>query len=311
MRLLLLGCSGFVGRELVPFLLELGHELTVVSRQAQPFPALSGVRLACLQLDPAVAEQWNHEGLMQALDQADGVVNLAGEPIAEKRWTPEHRRQLLASRVATTENLMHAMAQLSQPPGVLVNASAVGYYGTSENDCLTETSPSGSDYLSQICREWEAAAAQVPSGCRAVVMRIGIVLGPDGGALGKMLPVFRLGLGGPVGSGRQWMSWIHRHDLCRLIASALEDASFQGTYNAVAPQPVTMGRFADALGRALGRPSFLPVPGPILQILLGDGAKVVLQGQKVLPQRLLDKGFHFQYPEVTAAIAAATSPGLR
>jgi uncharacterized protein (TIGR01777 family) len=141
-----------------------------------------------------------------------------------------------------------------------------------------------------------------------VTLRIGIVLGPDGGALGKMLPVFRMGFGGPVGSGRQWMSWIHRHDLCRLIATALEDSAYSGIYNAVSPEPTTMGVFAAALGKALGRPSLLPVPGPILQLLLGDGAQVVLEGQQVVPERLLAQGFPFQFPQLSAALAAATSP---
>ena len=310
-RLLLLGCSGFVGRELVPFLLELGHELTVVSRQAEPFPALAGERLVTLQLDPALASSWQHDGLLQALAAADGVVNLAGEPIAEKRWTPAHRQLLIDSRVHTTERLVEAMAALPVPPRVLVNASAVGFYGTSADARFEESSPPGADLLAEICQRWEAAATGRTTRCRLVILRIGIVLGPDGGALGKMLPVFRMGFGGPVGSGRQWMSWIHRHDLCRLVATALEDETFSGTYNAVAPEPTTMGVFAAVLGRTLGRPSLLPVPAPVLQLILGDGAQVVLEGQQVLPQRLLAQGFNFQYPQLSAALAAATTPGPR
>ena len=311
MRLLLLGCSGFVGRELVPFLLELGHELTLVSRQSQPFANLVGERLSVLRLDPADPASWSHNGLDVALRQADGVINLAGEPIADKRWTPAHRELLLASRVRTTELLSAAMAKLESPPKVLINGSAVGFYGTSLEQRFSESSPSGDDYLAQICCAWEAAADLAPAGCRVVKLRIGIVLGPDGGALGKMLPVFRAGFGGPVGSGKQWMSWIHRHDLCRLIAAALEDSSYQGVYNAVAPQPTTMGAFASALGKALGRPSLLPVPGPILQLLLGDGAQVVLEGQQVLPERLQQQGFRYQYGELSAALDAATNPGRR
>jgi uncharacterized protein (TIGR01777 family) len=310
MRLLLLGCSGFVGRELVPFLLELGHEVTLVSRQAQPFPALVGKRLSCIRLNPADPSSWAHNGLEMALAQAEGVVNLAGEPIAERRWTQAHCELLLQSRVRTTELLVAAMARLETPPAVLVNGSAVGFYGSSLDARFSEASPSGRDFLAEICQRWEAAADQLPAGCRLVKLRIGIVLGPDGGALGKMLPVFRMGFGGPVGSGRQWMSWIHRHDLCRLIATALEDSAYSGVYNAVSPQPTTMGAFAAALGKALGRPSLLPVPGPILQLLLGDGAQVVLEGQQVLPERLLAQGFDFQYPQLNAALAAATSPAL-
>ena len=203
------------------------------------------------------------------------------------------------------------MARQQRPPAVLVNGSAVGYYGASLQAQFSESSPAGSDFLAEICQQWEAVADQVPTGCRLVKLRIGIVLAADGGALGKMLPVFRMGFGGPVGTGRQWMSWIHRHDLCRLIATSLEDGSYSGVYNAVSPQPTTMGAFADALGQALGRPSLLPVPAPVLQLLLGDGAQVVLEGQQVLPERLLAKGFSFSYPELNAALAAATSPALR
>ncbi len=311
MRLLLLGCSGFVGRELVPYLLQLGHSITLVSRQSQPFPALAGERLNVLRLNPADPESWRYDGLDAALASADGVVNLAGEPIAEKRWTPAHRQLLLDSRVRTTELLVQAMAGLSTPPKVLVNGSAVGFYGTSESARFSESSASGNDVLSEICQAWEAAADQAPAGCRVVKLRIGIVLGPDGGALGKMLPVFRAGFGGPVGSGRQWMSWIHRTDLCRLIAEALEDPAYSGTYNAVAPTPTTMGSLAAALGKALGRPSLLPVPAPILQLLLGDGAQVVLEGQQVVPERLMAQGFQFQLGELSAALAAATSPRPR
>jgi uncharacterized protein (TIGR01777 family) len=311
MRLLLLGCSGFVGRELVPFLLELGHEVTLVSRQAQPFPALVGKRLSCIRLDPADPASWAHNGLEMAAAQAEGVVNLAGEPIAERRWTQAHCELLLQSRVRTTELLVAALARQERPPAVLINGSAVGFYGSSLEARFSETSPTGRDFLAQICQRWEAATNPVPPGCRLVTLRIGIVLGPDGGALGKMLPVFRMGFGGPVGSGRQWMSWIHRHDLCRLIATALEDSAYSGTYNAVSPEPTTMSLFAAALGKTLGRPSLLPVPGPILQLLLGDGAQVVLEGQEVLPERLLAQGFPFQYPQLSAALAAATSPAAR
>jgi len=310
-RLLLLGCSGFVGRELVPFLLELGHRLTLVSRQADPFPTLSGERLVCLQLDPAQAQSWQHDGLRQALATAEGVVNLAGEPIAEKRWTTDQKQQLFSSRLDVTDNLAQAMGQLESPPAVLVNGSAVGFYGTSETGSFSEESPPGSDLLAEICRRWEEAAARRPTSCRLVILRIGIVLGADGGALSKMLPVFRMGFGGPLGNGRQWMSWIHRHDLCRLIGRALEDPAMEGVYNAVGPQPVTMAGFTAELGRTLGRPNLLPVPAPVLQVLLGDGAKVVLEGQRVLPQRLQALGFQFQYPELSAALGAATSPGRR
>jgi hypothetical protein len=310
-RLLLLGCSGFVGRELVPHLLHLGHQLILVSRRANPFPALAAERLELLRLDPALAASWQDDRLLAALAAAEGVVNLVGEPIAERRWTPAHRQLLLDSRVRSTELLVQAMAAQATPPAVLVSGSAVGYYGSSVEARFDEASSSGGDFLAEICRNWEAAADRAPSGCRLVKLRLGIVLGPDGGALGKMLPVFRAGFGGPVGSGRQWMSWIHRQDLCRLIATALEDPAYGGVYNAVAPEPTTMAVFAASLGRVLGRPSLLPVPGAILQLLLGDGAQVVLEGQQVLPRRLQQQGFSWQWSELSAALASATNPSPR
>ncbi|MDM7954430.1 MAG: TIGR01777 family oxidoreductase [Cyanobium sp. CZS 25K] len=309
MRLLLLGCTGFVGRELVPFLLNLGHQLTLVSRRSRTYAEAPDPRLTHLCCDPADPASWAQPALLEALAAADGVVNLAGEPIADQRWTPSHRQRLLDSRLVTTRQLVGAMAALANPPKVLVNGSAVGYYGTSLDACFTEASPPGDDFLARLCTGWEAATQVAPEACRVVVLRIGIVIGPDGGALAKMLPVFRFGFGGPVGSGQQWMSWIQRHDLCRLIATALEDSAYAGPYNAVAPEPVRMATFASSLGRVLGRPSLLPVPGPLLQLLLGDGAKVVLEGQQVKPERLLAQGFHFQYPDLSAALAAATSPG--
>jgi uncharacterized protein len=191
MRLLLLGCSGFVGRELVPLLLELGHELTLVSRQLQPFPALVGERLNCIQGDPADPSSWAGNGLELAVAQADGVVNLAGEPIAERRWTPAHRELLLRSRLRSTELLVAAMARQQRPPAVLVNGSAVGYYGASLHTQFSESSPAGSDFLAEICQQWEAAADQVPTGCRLVKLRIGIVLAADGGAWVSVAPLAR------------------------------------------------------------------------------------------------------------------------
>ena len=309
MRILLVGCSGFVGRALVPQLLEAGHSLTLVSRAAAPLPAVQHPQLQRLQADPSNPASWQRPELQQALANAEAVVNLAGEPIAEKRWTPQHLQLLHNSRIDTTRALVAAIAALpeQQRPGVLVNGSAIGYYGTSISQEFSETSPAGSDVLGRLCVAWEQEARAAEPLCRVVILRIGIVLGGDGGALGKMLPVFRMGFGGPIGDGQQWMSWIARPDLCQLISTALADGTYSGVYNAVAPQPCSMASFAAALGRCLGRPSLLPVPGPLLQLLLGDGAKVVLEGQKVLPRRLQEQGFPFAYSELSAALAAATS----
>ena len=309
MHLLLLGCTGFVGKELVPQLLQAGHQLTLVSRRlARGYDKeRSEGRLSWLQLDPSVASSWQDSNLLAALEAAEGVVNLAGEPIAEKRWTDSHLKVLENSRLETTRLLVEAVKTCATPPAVLVNASAIGYYGTSSDQRFVESSPSGSDFLASLCSRWEAAAAAVPSVTRQLTLRIGIVIAADGGALGKMLPVFRTGFGGPIGSGQQWMSWIHRTDLCRLILTGLEDESWSGVVNAVAPEPVSMANFAQELGRCLGRPSLLPVPGPVLQVLLGDGAKVVLEGQQVASARLEELGFSFRFPDLPSAIAVSTS----
>ena len=308
MRLLLLGCTGLVGRELVPTLRDAGHQITVVSRRSHRSVSWAKEQdLNWVQADPAQATSWEQDGALQeALAASDGVVNLAGEPIAEQRWTPTHLQLLHDSRIATTRHLTAAMGALATPPAVMVNASAVGFYGTSEDAAFVESSAAGKDVLGSLCADWEAAAAARPPATRLVVVRIGIVLAADGGALGKMLPVFRAGFGGPIGSGRQWMSWIHRTDLCALIARALADQSWSGVVNGVAPQPVSMATFASSLGRCLGRPSLLPVPGPVLHLLLGDGARVVLDGQQVRSERLQQLGFSFRFPDLPEALAAAT-----
>ena len=313
MQILLLGCSGLVGRELVPLLLGQGHRLSLLSRQARPLAAIADPQLERVQGDPSQAATWQRSEVQAALASAEAVINLAGEPIADKRWTAAQRQLLFDSRVATTAHLVAALGVLAaQPelprPQVLINGSAIGYYGTSASERFGEASPAGSDLLGRLCLAWEAEAQKASELCRLVILRTGIVLAADGGALGKMLPVFRAGFGGPIGSGQQWMSWISRRDFCRLIATALEDPSYSGPYNAVAPEPCSMASFASQLGRVLGRPSLLPVPGPILQLLLGDGAQVVLEGQHVRPERLQERGFVYETPDLKAALAVATSP---
>ena len=243
MRILLVGCSGFVGRALVPQLLEAGHSLILLSRSAAPLAGLQHPQLQRLQADPAQAASWQRPELQQALRASEAVVNLAGEPIAEKRWTPQHLQLLTSSRIDTTTHaLVAAMAALPQEqrPSVLINGSAIGYYGTSSSAQFSEDSPAGTDVLGRLCAAWESEARGAESLCRVVILRIGIVLGVDGGALGKMLPVFRLGFGGPIGDGQQWMSWISRADLCSLITAALQHGHlFCGARPLPgAPQPV-------------------------------------------------------------------------
>ena len=310
MRLLLIGCTGFIGRELVPHLLEAGHHLTLISRQKpqRVFHKLQADRLTFLQCDPANPKNWQQGILSKALETTEGVINFAGEPIANKRWTAKHCLELQSSRLKTTKGLIEAMHQLRKPIPILINASAVGYYGTSSNRPFTEESEFGPDFLSTLCQEWEATAAEKPKSTRLLILRIGIVLGPDGGALGKMLPVCKAGLGGPIGDGRQWMSWIHRTDLCQMIQLALTNESWKGIVNAVSPNPVAMKTFAAELGKNLGRPSLLAVPGPIVKLLLGDGARIVLEGQQVKSIRLQKLGFKFRYPKLEQALSSFTNP---
>ena len=311
MRLLMIGCTGFIGRELVPQLLSHGHHLTIISRKkaedsTKELP--SSTHLTRLQFNPADQSNWEQETLIEALAKAEGVINLVGEPIAEQRWTPAHCKELLDSRLESTKGLIKAMGQLRRPPRVLINASAIGYYGTSRNMNFTEKSQCGEDFLAKLCEQWEFVATQKPKSTRLIILRIGIVLGQGGGAVGKMLPVFKAGLGGPIGDGNQWMSWIHRTDLCQIVQKALTNKSWSGVINAVAPRPVTMREFANCLGKSLGRPSLLVVPGPILKLLLGDGARVVLEGQKVESIQLEKRGYEFKYSQLKEALAAIINP---
>ncbi len=306
MRLLLIGCTGFIGRELIPQLLNHGHQLTIVSRKKEQ--GFSSDQITQLQLNPAIAHNWDGDVLKKALNQAEGVINLAGEPIANKRWSSTHCLEIENSRLETTKALINAMRKLRKPPRVLVNASAIGYYGTSPDTNFTEDSKNGKDFLASLCTRWENAAIKKPKATRLIIFRIGIVLGSNGGALGKMLPIFKAGLGGPIGDGQQWMSWIHRTDLCQMMEQALINKNWSGVVNAVAPQTISMSNFAAALGKSLGRPSLLPVPGPILKLLLGDGARVVLEGQKVESLKLKQLEFQFKYPKLNQALIEITQP---
>ena len=308
MRLLLLGCTGFVGKELVPALLKEGHELCIISRKN-----INNLKINIpldkfnfLKIDLSKKQNWSNENLLSNLKDSDGIINLIGEPIADKKWTDIQKEEIKKSRINTTKFLMETLKKSRINPKVIVNGSAIGFYGTSLTQEFNENSKSGNDFLANLCNKWEEVANGKPFFSRLVIFRIGIVLEAEGGALGKMLPVFKIGLGGPIGDGNQWMSWIHRSDLCGLIIKALVDKQFSGVYNAVAPEPVLMKYFSKTLGRCLKRPDLLPVPGSILKLLLGDGAKLVLEGQKVISIKLQEKIYKFKYPLLEKAIYAST-----
>jgi uncharacterized protein len=301
MKVAVTGGTGFVGSRLVEQLEAEGHETVLLTRDAasarQQFPIEVYKNVTIVAYDPSVSGDWQ-----SSLDGCDGVVNLAGEPISESRWTPERKKSLMDSRVVTTEKLVEAIAVAQTKPKVFVSTSAIGFYGTSQTGVFDELSQGGADYLAEICKNWEAAADGVKaSGSRLVIVRMGIVLGM-GGAIAKMLTPFKLFAGGPIGTGRQWFSWVHRDDAVALIMQALTQESMAGLYNATAPNPVTMGEFCTHMGNVLGRPSWLPVPAIALEALLGEGAMLVLEGQKVLPTRTLETGFKFTYTTVGEAL---------
>ena len=306
MQLLLTGCTGFIGKELIPLLIKEGHKLTILSRQSKEnlktIANISNVKI--IQMNPSESSSWNNEEIQNSLKSCEGVINLAGEPIAEKRWTEEHCKKITNSRLKTTKNLINNLLNLKKSPKILINASAIGFYGSHSKTEFTEENISGNDYLANLCNEWESIAKSKPKATRLLIIRIGIVLAKDGGALGKMLPIFRSGLGGPIGDGKQWMSWIHRTDLCNLINESIKNSSWSGVLNGVAPNPVRMNEFANSLGKVLGRPSLLAVPGPILKLILGDGARVVLEGQNVQSHRLRKLKFQFIFPTINDAFKA-------
>lgn len=301
MKVAITGATGFVGSRLVERLHSEGEQILVLSRNVEKakriFPNSAYPNLEVVAYQPKQSGTWQ-----KSIDGCDGVVNLAGAGIADERWNASRKLEIMDSRKVTTEKLVEAIAQANSKPSVLVSGSAIGYYGTSETATFDESSNSGNDFLAEVCREWEAAAQPVKDvGVRLVILRIGIVLGM-GGTVSKMLTPFRLFAGGPIGSGKQWFSWVHIDDLVGLILHSLRHPEFQGVFNATAPNPVVMGEFCQDLGAALNRPSWIPVPNFAIELLLGDGAVVVLEGQKVLPKQTLASGFEYQYPNVKPAL---------
>lgn len=276
MRVVVTGGTGFIGRALTARLRAEGDDVVVPRR-----------------------------GDTSAVDGADAVVNLSGEPIAQ-RWTDAARRRIEESRTVGTRRLVEAIASAKARPSVLVSVSAVGYYGARGDEELDEEAPPGDDTLARICVRWEEeAAAAVPLGVRVVRIRTGVVLAADGGALAKMLPAFKAFVGGPVGSGMQWMSWIHRDDLVSLFLFALRSAAAAGALNGTAPAPVRNRDFASAVGAALHRPAVLPAPAAALRFVFGEMATILLDGQRAVPKRALTLGFSFRYPDLRSALDAA------
>ncbi|WP_323754386.1 TIGR01777 family oxidoreductase [Marinobacter sp.] len=295
-KILITGGTGFIGRVLCKHLLKAGHTLTVLSRQK---PAT--VKAICGKVEP-VADL----NLLKAHPGFDAVFNLAGEGIADKRWSPERKASLLDSRVALTLALVSVIRSWEKLPEVLVSGSAVGFYGDQQDHLVTEDTPPNPEFTHQLCSEWEDAALSLQAdGVRVSLSRTGLVVGKGGGFLDRMILPFKLGLGGKLGSGHQYMPWVHREDVVAGLIWMLENQLSHGPYNMVSPNPVTNEEFTRTLARVLKRPAILPAPAPILKLALGEMAGLLLTGQKAVPARLQSDGFEFSHPDLKAALNAS------
>lgn len=297
MRVFVTGATGFIGRALIPRLQRDGHAVIAWVRSPARARGLLGAEVELVQADAAP------DALLAAIARADAVVNLAGEPLMGGRWTAARRAVLEETRITVTDQLVRAMAEAKARPRVFMSGSAVGYYGDRADEPLTEASSGGDDFLARLCRRWESAAQDAERlGARVVLLRTGVVLGRAGGALAQMRPPFQLGVGGPVGSGTQYLPWIHLHDLVKIIAVALIDDRYRGPVNGVAPEQATSRTFARALGRVLHRPALLPVPALALKAILGEAATVLLASQRVDPRVLRERQFAFDFPTLDSAL---------
>ena len=295
MNLVITGASGFIGSKLVERLGS-AHELKLLTRRRPKKAVFS--RREWILWEPDTPGEWE-----RCVEGATGIINLAGEPIANKRWSSEQKDRIRLSRVNTTRALVRAIAKAKDKPKFLISGSAVGYYGPRGDEPLTENSPAGAGFLADICREWEDEARQAQGhGVRVALVRTGIVLGKGEGALAKMVKPFKLFAGGYLGSGRQWMPWIHVEDEVGLIQFLMDDENAAGAFNATAPNPVTMEEFCKALARVLNRPSWAPVPASVLTLLLGEMAEMLLTGQRAVPKAAQDLGYSFRYPTILEAL---------
>ena len=310
MRIMVTGATGFIGKPLCVRLLQEGHEVLALSRDAARAESELDKEVTCLKWGDESDREW-----AQAIGTVDTVVHLAGESVGGERWNAEYKRKIFDSRILTTRALVEAIGSQATKPTALVCASAVGYYGDRRDEILTEASAPGTDFLARTCREWEAEAGKAEAlGLRVARMRIGIVLG-RGGALEQMLyplphlPIspFKLGLGGPLGSGRQWVPWIHVEDVVGMFTWAAATETVRGVYNVTAPNPVMNAEFVHAIGHILHRPAVAPMPGFLLKAALGEFADVLLGGQRALPTAALQLGYRFRYETLEEALRALLS----
>jgi len=299
MKIVITGATGMIGSLLVERLAN-RFDTSLVLLSRRPAREIPVANRQWLTWQPGAAGEWE-----RAIDGADAVINLAGEPIAGKRWSPRQKLILRSSRIEATQSLVEAIGKSKVKPKTLISASAVGYYGPHGDERLSEDGKPGDDFLSRLCVDWESEARKAESfGVRVSVLRTGIVLANGAGALQKMVPPFKLFAGGPLGSGLQWMPWIHVDDEVGLIEFLLDRSDAHGPFNGTAPNPVTMEEFSRALGRALNRPSWASVPPSVLALMLGEMADMLLTGQRAMPDAALKLGFQFKYPHLAGALSA-------
>lgn len=295
MNVLISGGTGFIGQAIVKHMVDLGHTVIVLTRQSGKQDA-ANIKYA----------QWlnGNENPLKNFSNIDVVINLAGDPLNRGRWTTKKKERILTSRIDTTDALLENIQQLPSKPKLLINASAIGIYGYSENEIFTEESPSTDDnFPAHVCLEWEKKALEATKlGVRVVIARFGIVLGQDGGALKQMSLPYRFFIGGPVASGKQWVSWIHKDDVVGLIDHIISDSTLEGVMNFTSPQPVKMDEFGEALGQTMHRPHWLPVPSFLLKVVFGEMSEMLTYGQHVIPLKALNSDYHFKYPDITSAL---------
>jgi uncharacterized protein (TIGR01777 family) len=296
MKILITGGTGFVGTQITSRLIQDGNEVTILTRSLKGAKG-SSPRISYLEGDPTKKGPWQ-----EAVKNHDVVINLAGASIFS-RWTDEHKKAIRESRISTTQNIVESIPPQSQKPFTFFSTSAVGYYGFHGDEELIEDSPPGNDFLARIAVEWEGEALKArEKGARVVMTRFGIVLGEKGGALSQMIPLFKKYIGGPIGSGKQWFSWVHIEDLAEAFVFLTKHPEISGPVNVCSPNPVRNKDLVKALGKALHKPSFIPAPGFMMKLVLGEFGSVILEGQRVIPRRLLENGFVFQYADIHKAL---------
>lgn len=296
--ILISGATGLIGKKLSEELIRGGKEISVLSRNEKKAREILPAAKECVKWDYRSTNDYKN-----VFQLKDAVIHLAGANVAGKRWTDSYKKEIRDSRVLSTKSIVDTIEKLEQKPKVFIHASAIGIYGEQGENTATEDTGVGNDFLAEVCDEWETEAKRVDDlGVRRVTLRFGVVLDKNGGALGKMIPPFKFFVGGHIGNGEQWFSWIHIDDVVNVIIKAIDDESYNGEYNLTAPNPVRMRKFAKTLGKVLHRPSIFPVPAFILKLIMGEAADSILASQKVLPEKLMKEGYSFQFSNLESAL---------